>query len=50
MISGVYMHYAPCWFPDFIVWRCNVEGTSKEDPKWGESEKAGKVEKRLFQE
>ena len=19
MISGVHMHYAPCWFPDFVV-------------------------------
>ena len=27
-----------------------VDGTSKEDPKWGKSEKARKVNKRLFQE
>ena len=28
----------------------DVEGTSKEDLKWDKSEKAGKVEGRLFQE
>ena len=47
MIFG--MHYTPCWFPDFVV-LFDVEGTSKEDLKWGKPEKAGKVEERLFQE
>ena len=47
MIFGA--HYAPCWFPDFVV-LFDVEGTSKEDPKGGKLEKAGKVEERLFQE
>ena len=49
MISGVHMHYAPCWLPTSLS-DVYVEGTSKEDPKWGKSEKAGKVKKRLFQE
>ena len=42
MISGVYMHCVPCWFPDFVVrhWR-NVEGRSemRQVRKGGKSER-----------
>ena len=43
MISGVYMHYAPCWFPDFVVWRVTLkerrrkirnEASQKRREKW----------------
>ena len=47
MIFGV--HYAPCWFPNFIV-QFDVEGTLNEDLKRGKSEDVGKVEESLFQE
>ena len=46
MISGMCtMHHV-----GFLPLLFDIDGTSKEDPKWGKSEKAGKVEERLFQE
>ena len=34
----------------FLTLLFDVDGTLKEDPKWGKSEKAGRVEERLFQQ
>ena len=34
----------------FLTLLFDVEGTSKEDLKWGKSEKVGKVEERPFQQ